>query len=63
MINKKEEEIQELMGELFELSQLLNCGIDQKTLGIIVNLVEAGVNPVAVAQMVKEVRDDSLGNS
>ncbi len=51
------------MSELFELSQTLNCGIDKRTLGIIVNLVETGVNPVAVAQMVKEVRDESLSNS
>ncbi len=37
------------MSELFELSQSLNCGIDKRTLGIIVSLVESGVNPIAVA--------------
>lgn len=63
MKKNKEEEIQEFMSELFDLSQVLNCGIDKKTLGIIVNLVEAGVNPTAVAQMVKEVRNESMSNS
>jgi mitotic-spindle organizing protein 1 len=51
------------MNELFDLSQTLNCGIDKRTLSIIVSLVESGVNPVAVAQMVKEIRNESLSNS
>jgi mitotic-spindle organizing protein 1 len=63
MKKNKEEETKELMSELFELSQILNTGIDYRTLGVIVNLVEAGVNPTAVAQMVKEVRNESLSNS
>lgn len=44
---------------MFEMSQILNCGIDQHTLSILVQLVENGVNPEALAAVVKELKRES----
>lgn len=40
---------------LYELSQILNTGLDRTTLGVLTQLCEAGVNPEALAQVVKEM--------
>ena len=40
---------------LYEMSQLLNCGVDQRTLTLLVALIENGVNPEALANVVKEL--------
>lgn len=37
----------------------MNCGVDQRTLSILVNLVENGVNPEALAAVVKELKRES----
>lgn len=44
---------------MFEMSQILNCGIDQHTLSILAQLVENGVNPEALAAVVKELKRES----
>lgn len=44
---------------MFEMSQILNCGIDQRTLSILASLVENGVNPEALAAVVKELKRES----
>lgn len=44
---------------LHEMSQILNCGIDQRTLSILTNLVENGVNPEALAAVIKELKRES----
>ncbi|EQC41192.1 hypothetical protein SDRG_01168 [Saprolegnia diclina VS20] len=41
---------------VYELSRLLNTGLDRESLGIIVSLIEKGVNPEALAAAVKEMR-------
>ena len=40
---------------LLELSQMLNCGLDMRTLTLLVALIEQGVNPEALANVVKEL--------
>ena len=40
---------------LYEMSQLLNCGVDQRTLALLITLIENGVNPEALANVVKEL--------
>ena len=45
---------------LFELSQILNCGLDRQTLSILVSLCENGANPEALAAVVKELQRESL---
>ena len=39
-----------------EISDLLNTGLDDETLRICVQLLEAGINPEALADVVKELR-------
>ena len=41
---------------LFEMSQILNCGLDKKSLEICVAMLENGVNPEALAAVVKEIK-------
>ena len=39
-----------------EISDILNCGLDRETLGILLSLCEQGVNPEALAAVVRELR-------
>ncbi|KAI9189986.1 hypothetical protein H9P43_001419 [Blastocladiella emersonii ATCC 22665] len=49
-------EARETMDVLHEISTLLNTGLDRETLSICVSLCEAGVNPEALAAVIKELR-------
>lgn len=42
-----------------EISDLLNTGLDDETLKICVQLLEAGVNPEALATVVQELRRET----
>lgn len=44
---------------LHEISNLLDTGLDKETLRILVGLCEAGVNPEALATVVKELRREA----
>ena len=44
---------------LYEMSQILNCGLDQRTLTILAGLIENGVNPEALAAVVKELKRET----
>lgn len=44
---------------LFEMSKLLNCGLDRESLEICVSMLEEGVNPEALAAVIKELRRES----
>ena len=37
----------------------MNCGLDQKTLSILASLIENGVNPEALAAVVKELKRET----
>lgn len=50
------ESSQETMDILYEVSKILNTGLDRNTLAILVGLCEQGVNPEALAAVVKELR-------
>ena len=41
------------------MSQILNCGLDKKTLAILLGLVENGVNPEALSAVVKELKRET----
>mmetsp|Transcript_5603 Transcript_5603/g.18702 ORF Transcript_5603/g.18702 Transcript_5603/m.18702 type:complete len:80 (-) Transcript_5603:314-553(-) len=47
------------MDALYDLSQLLETGLDRETLAILVGLTEQGVNPEALAAVVKELRREA----
>lgn len=44
------------MNILHNISQILDTGLDKETLRLLTGLVEAGVNPEALALIVKELR-------
>ena len=44
---------------LYDISQLLQTGLDRETLAVLVGLTETGVNPEALAAVVKELRRES----
>lgn len=39
-----------------EIAKLLDCGLDKETLSTCIALIEAGVNPEALAEVVKRLR-------
>ena len=41
------------------MSKILNCGLDQRTLSLLMSLIENGVNPEALAQVMKELRRET----
>ncbi|KAJ3091864.1 hypothetical protein HK102_013039 [Quaeritorhiza haematococci] len=52
-------EARETLDILHELSVLLNTGLDRETLSICVSLCENGVNPEALAQVIKELKREA----
>jgi mitotic-spindle organizing protein 1 len=44
---------------LAQIAQILDTGLDKETLRLLVGLVEAGVNPEALALIVKELRREA----
>lgn len=45
-----------------EISNLLNTGLDKESLSILMGLIESGVNPEALAYVVKELRRETISN-
>lgn len=44
---------------VLELSQLLDTGLDKESLEIVLELLDAGVNPEALATVVRELRREA----
>ena len=61
------EDSKETLEILYEMSQILNCGLNKETLNILVTMIEKGVNPEALIRVVEELRkhnfSDNLGNN
>ncbi|KAK0107297.1 hypothetical protein ONS95_003995 [Cadophora gregata] len=49
----------EVIDVFHEISTLLNADLDRQTLSICISLIENGVNPEALASVVKELRKDA----
>jgi mitotic-spindle organizing protein 1 len=52
-------EARETLDCLHQLSELLNTGLDKKTLTACVRLLEAGVHPDALAQIIQVLRTET----
>ncbi|CAG8504932.1 3376_t:CDS:2 [Acaulospora morrowiae] len=52
-------DVKHLCKVLYEISTLLNTGLDRETLSLCLNLCENGVNPEALAAVIKELRRES----
>ncbi|BFZ15976.1 hypothetical protein BsWGS_19015 [Bradybaena similaris] len=44
---------------LMEISRLLNTGLDEETMAICLRLCESGVNPEALAEVIRELRRET----
>jgi mitotic-spindle organizing protein 1 len=53
------EEAKETMEILYEMAQILNTGLDRTSLSILVSLCENGVNPEALATVVRELKREA----
>lgn len=42
-----------------EISKILDCGLDKETLSLCLKLLETGVNPEALAQVIKRLREEA----
>ncbi|KAI9206039.1 mitotic-spindle organizing gamma-tubulin ring associated-domain-containing protein [Polychytrium aggregatum] len=56
-------EARETMDILYEISQLLNTGLDRKSLGLCLSLCESGVNPEALAAVIKDLRREGASEA
>ena len=48
-----------VVSALLEISKLLNTGLDAESLAICVRLCESGVNPEALANVIRELRRET----
>ncbi|KAI8461470.1 mitotic-spindle organizing gamma-tubulin ring associated-domain-containing protein [Phakopsora pachyrhizi] len=48
---------------LFEISQLLGTGIDRQTLALCIGMIEEGTNPIALARVVRELKQEAQRRS
>lgn len=49
----------ESLSIVHEIATLLDTGLDKETLSILISLIEAGVNPEALAAVVRELRREA----
>ena len=57
-MDPKEAEQRQQLEVAFEINKLLNCGLDKETLSLCMGLLETGVNPEALADVIKEIRNE-----
>lgn len=48
---------------VFRMSNILDTGLDRHTLSVLIALCDLGVNPEALAAVVKELRRESIPES
>ena len=53
----------QLLDSLHELSNILETGLDRETISILLELTESGVNPEALATLIKELRKNESTSS
>jgi len=53
------EQARQVIDVFQEISTLLNANLDRQTLSICISLIENGVNPEALASVIKELRKDA----
>ncbi|KIM22852.1 hypothetical protein M408DRAFT_78428 [Serendipita vermifera MAFF 305830] len=54
---------QQTLDVLHDISQLLNTQLDRETLATCVSMIESGVNPEALATVIKELRRENASYS
>ncbi|OKL59020.1 Mitotic-spindle organizing protein 1 [Talaromyces atroroseus] len=57
--DEKRQAAREVIDILYEISTLLNTHLDRTELSLCVSLIENGVNPDALATVIKDLRKDA----
>ncbi|KAI1418092.1 mitotic-spindle organizing gamma-tubulin ring associated-domain-containing protein [Hypoxylon sp. FL1857] len=57
--NEKQQAAQQAVDILHEISTILNCHLDRRTLSICISMIENGVNPEALANVVQFLRKEA----
>ncbi|KAI1210467.1 mitotic-spindle organizing gamma-tubulin ring associated-domain-containing protein [Annulohypoxylon truncatum] len=55
----KQQAAQQAVDILHEISTILNCHLDRRTLSICISMIENGVNPEALANVVQFLRKEA----
>lgn len=53
------QEANEALDTIHQISEILDTGLDKETLNILIALLESGVNPEALAAVVRELRREA----
>ncbi|KAL2021156.1 hypothetical protein VTK56DRAFT_7462 [Thermocarpiscus australiensis] len=53
---EKQAAAQQAVDILHEIATILNCHLDRRTLSICISMIENGVHPEALANVIKELR-------
>ncbi|RDA93787.1 hypothetical protein CP533_0239 [Ophiocordyceps camponoti-saundersi (nom. inval.)] len=57
--SEKHAAAQQAVDILHEISIILNTNLDRRTLSICISMIERGVNPEALAQVIRELRHEA----
>ncbi|KAI1494455.1 mitotic-spindle organizing gamma-tubulin ring associated-domain-containing protein [Biscogniauxia mediterranea] len=57
--NEKQQAAQQAVDILHEISTILNCHLDRRTLSVCISMIENGVNPEALANVVQFLRKEA----
>ncbi|KAI0484268.1 mitotic-spindle organizing gamma-tubulin ring associated-domain-containing protein [Xylariaceae sp. FL0804] len=57
--SEKQQAAQQAVDILHEISTILNCHLDRRTLSVCISMVENGVNPEALANVVQYLRREA----
>ncbi|KAI8638070.1 mitotic-spindle organizing gamma-tubulin ring associated-domain-containing protein [Parasitella parasitica] len=59
----RDTDVKETIDILSEMANILNTGLDRETLSLCVSLCERGINPEALATVIKELRELESSNA
>ncbi|KAI0910232.1 mitotic-spindle organizing gamma-tubulin ring associated-domain-containing protein [Ustulina deusta] len=57
--SEKQDAARQAVDILHEISTILNCHLDRRTLSVCISMVENGVNPEALANVVQYLRKEA----
>ncbi|KAI1438621.1 mitotic-spindle organizing protein 1 [Xylaria sp. CBS 124048] len=57
--NEKQDAARQAVDILHEISIILNCHLDRRTLSVCISMIENGVNPEALANVVQYLRKEA----
>lgn len=57
-MERSQQQAQDAVNTLYEVSQILDTGLDRQSLAICVSLIERGVSPKALAEIVSQLKKE-----